>query len=91
MESGITSTNAYRGRDARDAGNSNRSITGISSVSDSFLNPVMRRGALRTVRDVEIKGDVYVRMPGREEVANVTLEGLRSDKDTIKLPTESAR
>lgn len=49
----------------------------------------MRRGALRTVRDVEIKGDVYVRMPGREEVANVMLEGLRSDKDTIKLPVQS--
>lgn len=51
----------------------------------------MRRGALRTVRDVEIKGDVYVRMPGREEVANVMLEGPRSDKDTIKFPAESER
>ena len=58
LESGITSTNAYRGRDARDAGNSNRSITWTNNVSDSFLNPVMRRGALRTVRDVEIRGEV---------------------------------
>ena len=49
---------AYRGRDARDEANSNRSITGTSNVSDSFLKPAMRKGELRTVRDVEIKGDV---------------------------------
>jgi hypothetical protein len=89
LESGITSTNAYRGRDARDAGNSNRSITWTNNVSDSFLNPVMRRGALWTVRDVEIRGEVYVRIAGRAEVAKVTLDGLRRERDTMKLPEGS--
>jgi hypothetical protein len=82
---------AYLGRDPREAGNSNRSMTGMSNVSDSFLSPVIKRGTLRTVRDVEIRGDVYVRIAGREDVARVTLEVLRRERDTIKLPVESAQ
>jgi hypothetical protein len=61
-------------------------MTRTSKVSDSFLNPVMNKGELRTVREVEIKGDEYVRIAGREEVANVPLEALRRVRDTMKLP-----
>ena len=41
------------------------------------------------VRDVEINGEVYVRIAGRADVANVTLDGLRMESDTIKLPKRS--
>jgi hypothetical protein len=81
-----SSTVAHRGRDPRFAGNSNRSMTGTSRVSDSFLNPVINRGELRTVREVEIRGDVYVRMAGREDIARVAFALFNIDSDTIKFP-----
>jgi hypothetical protein len=77
---------AHRGRAELEEGNSNRSMTQTSNVSDSFLNPVINKGELRTVREVEIKGDEYVRIAGREDVANVALEALRRVRDTMKLP-----
>jgi hypothetical protein len=61
-------------------------MTRTSNVSDSFLNPVINKGELSMVREVEIKGDEYVRIAGREEVANVALEALRRVRDTMKLP-----
>jgi hypothetical protein len=61
-------------------------MTGTSSVSDSFLKPVMSKGELRRVSDVAIIGEVYVRIAGRDEVDMVSLDGLRIVNVTIKLP-----
>jgi hypothetical protein len=80
---------AHRGRAELDDGNSKRSMTRTRRVSDSLLNPVINKGDLMTVRDVEIKGDEYVRIAGREDVAKVELKVFRRVRDTMKLPTVS--
>jgi hypothetical protein len=80
---------AQRGRAELDDGNSKRSMTRTRRVSDSLLNPVINKGDLMTVRDVEINGDEYVRIAGREDVANVELKEFRRVRDTMKLPTVS--
>ena len=79
---------AHLGREARPAVNSKRSSIGISRVSDSFLTPVTRKGKLRRVSEVDIIGDVYVRIAGREELAMVSFEVLKIDNETMKLPID---
>jgi len=74
------------GRAARYDENSKRSMTGTSKVSDSFLKPVMSNGELINVREVDIIGEVYVRIAGRDEVERVSLDGFRIVKVTMKLP-----
>lgn len=74
------------GRVDRYEENSKRSMTGTSSVSDSFLKPVMNKGELRRVSDVVIIGEVYVRIAGRDDVDRVSLDGLRIVNVTMKLP-----
>jgi hypothetical protein len=86
LPSGAISTVAHRGRDARPAENSKRSMTGTRRVSDSFLKPVMKKGELRMVRDVEMRGEVYVSMAGREETARVALAVFSIARETIKFP-----
>jgi hypothetical protein len=87
----MISTCAQLGRDARYPANSKRSMSRRRRVSDSFLKPVMTKGELSKVSVVDIIGDVYVRIAGREEIAKVSLEELRSSRDTIKLPAVSCR
>ena len=77
---------AVVGRVDRYEENSKRSMTGTSSVSDSFLKPVMNKGELRRVSDVVIIGEVYVRIAGRDDVDRVSLDGLRIVNVTMKLP-----
>jgi len=43
------------------------------------------------VREVDINGDVYVRIAGREDVARTSLEGVTRDSEIIKLPTQIRR
>jgi hypothetical protein len=68
------SNRAKAGRDARYAGNSNRSIIRTRRVSDSRLKPAIIRGELSKVREVEIIGDVKVRIVGREALAKVSFD-----------------
>lgn len=87
----MISTTAHRGRDPRPAGNSKRSMTGTRRVSDSLLKPAMKNGELRTVRDVEMIGEVYVRIAGREDIASVALTLFNIERDTMKFPAGQQR
>lgn len=79
---------AQLGTDPRDEVNSKRSIIGTKRVSDSFLKPEMINGELIRVNDVEIIGDIYVRMAGRDDVAIVWLKEVRNVRETMKLPVD---
>jgi len=79
---------AERGRPARELGNWNCSRTGTRSVSDSFLKPAKKRGKLRIAEEVEIIGEVYVRIAGREDEITVSLNWFTSDRISIKFPSK---
>jgi len=79
---------AERGLPARELGNWNCSRTGTRSVSDSFLKPAKKRGMLRIVKEVEIMGEEYVRIAGREDEVTVSLNWFRSDRISIKFPSK---
>jgi hypothetical protein len=87
----MISITAHVGREARAAVNSKRSITGTRRVSDSFLKPAISKGKLRRVTEVDTIGDVYVRIAGREELARVSFEEFKIDKETMKLPINKPR
>ena len=49
---------AHRGLEPLDPVNSNRSMIGTNSVSESFLKPDIKKGELRIANDVDIKDGV---------------------------------
>jgi hypothetical protein len=66
-------------------------MTGTSSVSDSFLKPVMSKGELIRVREVDIIGEVYVRIAGRDEDERVSLDVFMIVNVTMKLPVHQRK